>query len=241
MSRAHTVHITLLGIATVAIPMALVMVFFYAPTLPVSNTSEMNGVVQKIFYFHVGSAINMLILLLAAGILSLLFLVRGDLKYDHWAGACADTGTLLGMMVLCSGPLWAKKAWGTWWNFEPRLMLVLLVFLMYLGYAAMRRFGGNDMFTRKLAAGISVLGIPAIIFIRIAVNLWGRKLHPENLTSDKSQFTSSAPEIQTVFYISILTILVFSLAILLLRKRIRSAEDSLESCWHAAQDADIDV
>jgi heme exporter protein C len=34
-------------------------------------------------------------------------------------------------MVLTSGPLWAKKAWGVYWTWDPRMTTTLLSMLLY--------------------------------------------------------------------------------------------------------------
>ena len=160
--------------ATLLIPAALIVIFFLAPI-----EKEM-GIVQKIFYMHVAAAMAMLSHFLVAGILSTIYLFRPRPLLDCFAEACADVGTLLAMVVLTTGPMWARKAWGAWWSFEPRLTLTLLVFFIYLGYAALRRFGGMDTFTRRMAAAVSALSIPVIYFIRVAVELWGGH-HPPNV------------------------------------------------------------
>ena len=53
-------------------------------------------------------------------------------------------------MGLITGPLWARKAWGVWWEWDVKLTLALIVWLTFLAYLLLRRFGGPG--SEKLAA-----------------------------------------------------------------------------------------
>jgi heme exporter protein C len=157
---------------------ALYMVFFVAPK------EATMGISQKIFYFHVGSAINMLVSFGLCATAGIVYLSIGSVN-RRWADiadavgvATAEVGVTLGAIVLITGPLWARKAWGTWWTWEPRLTLSLMVFLLFLAYLALRAFAGSDRFGRSVAAGLSILGIPALYFIHVAVDRWGGA-HPQ--------------------------------------------------------------
>jgi heme exporter protein C len=84
---------------------------------------------------------------------------------------------LMAIFVLVTGPLWARKAWGTYWEWEPRLTLTLVVFFMYVAFLALRGFGGRDDMSKRIAAGLAVAGLPGIYLVRVAVTKW-RGTHP---------------------------------------------------------------
>lgn len=224
------VQLGLNALATVLFPVALGLIFFHAPT-----ESEM-GVVQKIFYMHVPSAMAMMLLFVAAGVTSLVYLFRRRPGLDAAAAACADVGVLLALVVLTTGPLWARKAWGAWWTFEPRLTITLLVLLLYLGYHALRAFGGDDAFTRSLAAGVAALSLPALYFIHVAVELWGGN-HPPNMA--KGGYTED-PAMKLTFTVSLVAVFAWALALTVARARLRAADHALDDAWRRAQDADLD-
>ena len=213
--------------------LVLVSVYMILAKAPVEGQM---GVVQKIFYFHVPSAITMLLHFMVAGVLSLLFLITSKRGFDNWAAACADVGLVFAAMVLISGPLWGYKAWGTAWTGEPRLNLTLLMFLIYLGYDALRRFGGRDLFTLKIAAAISALSVPGLYFIRTAVERWGGN-HPPNM---KAGGYTDDPDMALAFNLSFAAILVLSITFTILRARMRAAADQIEILWADAQDAGLD-
>jgi heme exporter protein C len=217
--------------ATYLMGIALCAIFFVAPT-----EREM-GVVQKIFYMHVPFALVMLIHFVCAGVCSIVYLIKSNEVWDRWAASFAETGIMCGTVVLLTGPLWARKAWGTWWTFEPRLTLTLLVYLLYLGYVSLRTFGGNDVFTRRLAAGVSALSLPGIYFIRVAVDRWGGN-HPPNMT--EGGYTD-VPGMALAFYVSWAAVLVLALSITMVRARIRRVHLGLDAVWRKIQDADLDL
>src|SRR3954464_4796626 len=79
------------------------------------------GVVQKIFYFHVPCAIMMFLSTFVAAAGSLSYLFKGAERGDRLAHAAGELGVLFGACVLVTGPLWGRKAWGVWWQWDARL------------------------------------------------------------------------------------------------------------------------
>jgi len=159
-------------LAATLIHYTLAWTFFIAPV------EAYMGVVQKIFYFHVPAAMAMQTLFVICGITSVYYLFRPGPRSDRLAVACAEVGVLMGAFVLITGPLWARKAWHHWWEWEPRLVLTMVVFLLYMAYLALRRYAGDDSLTKRIGAGLAALGLPAIYLVRIAVERW-RGTHPQ--------------------------------------------------------------
>jgi heme exporter protein C len=80
-------------------------------------------------------------------------------------------------MVLTSGPLWAKKAWGVYWTWDPRLTTLLLSVLIYVAVVVLRAFAGDGEAERKFAAALGVLGTINLPIIHYSVQKWGGN-HP---------------------------------------------------------------
>ena len=74
-----------------------------------------------------------------------------------------------------TGPLWARKAWGVWWVWDPRLTSSLLLFLIFAAYLMLRQYGGPG--SDQLAAGMALFGMANVPFIYVSVNVW-RTFHP---------------------------------------------------------------
>lgn len=148
-------------------------VFFKAPIAQ----PEAGGLAQKIFYFHVPSAYAMYLCGVVCLVASVGYLLSLTDKWNAWAQAGAECAVVFGLIVLTSGPIWAKKAWGVYWTWEPRLTTSLLTVLIYLAIAVLRRFGGDGDAERKFAAALGVLGTALLPIVHYATTLWGGN-HP---------------------------------------------------------------
>lgn len=133
------------------------------------------GLVQKVFYFHFPSAILFMVAAIVCGINSARFLFGQNEKADGWAVAAAELGFVFGALTLVTGPLWARKAWGVWWVWDPRLTMSLVLFLTFAAYMLLRKYGGPG--SERLSAGLALFGMINVPFIYVSVNVW-RTLHP---------------------------------------------------------------
>ena len=143
------------------------MVFFWVPT------ERTMGVVQRIFYIHVPAAWVAFMAFGIVAICSAIYLWLQDERLDMAAKAAAEGGMLYTTIVLLTGPLWGRVAWGTWWTWEPRLTLTLLLWFIYLGYFLVRASTENPEKGKRFAA---VVGIIFVIFhvslFRIVPTAW---------------------------------------------------------------------
>ena len=204
---SFTALLTLAGTVTAAILAALACIAFVAPA------DATLGIVQKIFYFHVAAAIAMMLCLAVGSALSLLDLLAPSARIDAGAQAAIETGLAFATIVLTSGPLWARKSWGAWWTWEPRLTLTLLLLLLGLSVLGIRALA-DEAIGRKVAAALAVLAAPIAYFIHVAVVMWGGT-HPTVLAGGGIQH----PGMQLAFRLSMAAVL--SLAALLGTLRFR--------------------
>ncbi len=99
-----------------------------------------------------------------------------DLRWDQLAGASAEVGVLFTGLTLVTGSIWGRPAWGTWWTWDPLLTTTALLFVLYLGYLALRRVPDDrELRARRsaIAALIAFIDVPIVYF---AV-LWWKSLH----------------------------------------------------------------
>jgi heme exporter protein C len=152
------------------------LMFALAPVLIAWAPYEATmGLVQKIFYFHVPAAMAMFVTAVVCGIAGAVFLFRNEARADRVAFAAAELTVIFGLIVLISGPLWARKAWGVWWQWDARLTSTLILWLIFLAYLLLRRYGGPG--SAKLAAGVALFGMANVPFVYWSVNVW-RTVHP---------------------------------------------------------------
>ena len=163
-----------------AFPVLAVIVgamFAYAPVAiqqaPYESTM---GLVQKIFYFHFPSWIVMFGSAFVCGIGSAIFLFSGRKTADRIATAAAELAVVFGSIGLLTGPLWGRKAWGVWWQWDARLTSALVMWLIFVAYLLLRKYGGPG--SEKLSAVVALFGMANVPFVYWSVNMW-RTVHPK--------------------------------------------------------------
>jgi len=178
------------------------------------------GLVQKIFYFHMPPAMLMLWSAIFCGVVSGLFLIRKRLIWDHLAVAAAELTVLYGLIAMVTGPLWARKAWGVWWTWDPRLTMSLLMWMIFVSYLLLRKYGGPG--SEKLAAGLAVFGMANAPFVYISVNVW-RTMHP------KTTVVPTLPvDFATALWVSFGGFLLLYIALLAARVRLEEQRAALD-------------
>ena len=193
-------------------------------TFEVTPDEALMGFVQKIFYFHVPSAISMQCLFVTAGVASLVFIAWENEAADRLACACAEVGVMMAAFVLITGPLWARIAWGHYWEWEPRLTLTMVLLFMFIAYIALRSFGGDDPLTQRICAGLAIAGLPAIYLVRIAVEKW-RGTHPQVVWKGGLK----DPDMVIAFAMGVFAFLFLSTVLVIIRYRFERARSRMEA------------
>ncbi len=162
-----------------AVAAACAVMFFFLPmqVFEKAPLDYMLYINQKIFYYHVPAAFMMFLSVFVCGIASVFFLAKRDPRYDDVASAAGDLVVMFGLIVLVTGPIWAKAAWGVPWVWEARLTLSLLLWMIFVAYTLVRRYGGAG--SERLAAGLAMFGMVNVPLVYFAVNFW-KTHHPTN-------------------------------------------------------------
>lgn len=158
-------------IAFVALAVALGAVFFYAP---VERTM---GNVQRIFYFHVGSAWVGSLAFLVAMVCGILFLRKPQKKWDTMAMASVEIGLVFISMAIVSGSVWGKPAWNTWWLWSPRLTIVTIMWLAYAAYFMLRGAIDDEERRGRFAAVYVIVSFVTVILTFASIRIL-RDIHP---------------------------------------------------------------
>lgn len=186
------------------------------------------GLIQKIFYFHVPSAAATFLGAFVCGAASSVFLWGRSRFADHIAVAGAEMAVVFGAIVLMTGPLWARKAWGVWWQWDPRLTMTLVMWMIFVAYMLLRRFGGPG--SEVLAAAVGVFGTALVPFVYVSVNYW-RTIHPST-----DVVRSLPPEMAWPFRWSMLAFMFLFAALMMLRVRLEAGRAALEEAYVALED-----
>ena len=136
------------------------------------------GLAQKIYYVHVPSAWSAMLAMGMVGLASILFLFLKDPRYDRFASASAEVGTAFSLVMLTTGPLWARPIWNTWWTWDARLTLTLFLFFLFVGYLALRAAIHDPQERARFSAVLGIMGLLLVPFVHLSVYLF-RTLHPQ--------------------------------------------------------------
>jgi len=152
--------------------------FFIFMVVP---NEQVMGAVQRVFYFHVASALGCYLAFGVVFVASIAFLATRAAKADILSAAAGEVGFVLCTIVLITGMIWGHSAWNTWFRWEePRLVTFLVLWLIFLSFTVLRNFGDPS----KTAVHSSILGILGalsvpLVYISIKFLPQSARLHPE--------------------------------------------------------------
>jgi len=201
----------LLGLLVLALMLtAVFMVFYWVPT------EADQGIVQRIFYFHVACAWVAFAAFGLVAICGILFLWLGQQIFDHLGYASAEIGMVFCTLVLVTGSLWAKPIWGTWWTWDSRLTTTLILWLLYGGYLMLRAMGDDTPQVARFGAVVGIVAAADVPVIIVSVRLW-RTIHPAVLVTKQGGHGLQDPRMVVALLVSLAAFTVLFLWILMLR------------------------
>ena len=142
-----------------------------------AHVEETLGLPQKIFYVHLPLAWWALMSFFLVFLGSIAYLWRRNPAADRLCAAAAETGVLLSGLALVTGMLWARRSWGVWWTWDPRLTTTLIMWFIYAGYLVLR---GLDLPQQRRNVVCAVVGIVAFLdvpLVFLSARIW-RSIHP---------------------------------------------------------------
>ena len=183
-------------LAAVVLLAAFALAFFSAP-IEVDQ-----GFSQKIFYVHVPMAIVTLGGFVFGAVMAVQHLRTGDARYDLKSYVAIHLSVVLGVGVLVTGMIWAKAAWGVWFEWrEPTLVSFLIVFLLYCTYQPLR-FSIEDPERQRRYASVFAVTAGAFVPLNfLAVRLADPFIHPRVLNSAGEDLPAG---MKAPFYLAIL-------------------------------------
>jgi heme exporter protein C len=213
----------LTALSAVLVVIALYLALVGAPDANLQ--SETGRYAQRIIYFHISAAwIGFLAFFVtfAAGVAYLRTQAR---QWDVLALSSAEVGVAFMTMVLLSGPIWAKPAWGVWWVWDARLTISLIQFLIYCGYLMLRSAVDDPAQRARFAA---VYGVVA--FVSVPINFfairWWRSQHPLMFGTEQGGLSDN---MMSVFFFCLSTFTVLYVTFLWHRIRLETLRDGVEA------------
>jgi heme exporter protein C len=204
------------GLTTVGMLLALYLVFINAPE------ERVMGAAQRIFYFHVPIAMMtfLSVFVLLAG--SVGYLWTRNTAWDNLSRAATETGLVFCSLVLITGPIWAKPAWGVWWTWEARLTTTMLLWLLLVASLMVRSYAENRDLGARLAAIVGIVAAVDVPIIYKAVDWW-RGQHPILFKPGAKE--PLAPDMALAFVTCIIVFLMFFTLLIAVRYRLATLEE----------------
>ncbi len=151
-------------------------------------------------FFHVPMWMAMFAMFGISFVYSIKYLNKPSQVSDIKAESAALVGTVFGIIGLCTGSLWARFTWGTWWTFaEPKMNLAALALMIYVAYFVLRSAFDDAEKRAKLAAVYNVFAITTIPFLLYIVPRQLESLHP-GADGNPAFSEITAPELRYVLY-----------------------------------------
>jgi len=207
------------------------LMFAYAPVAIAGAPYESTMLlVQKIFYFHFSTWMALTAAVVICGTGSAIYLFKGSATADRLAFAAAELTVVFGAFGLVSGSLWARKAWGHWWQWDNRLTMALLLELVFIGYLLVRKYGGPG--AEKLSTAMGIFGAATAPFVYKSVDWW-RTIHPK--TSVMRSLGTTSPEMWRVVWFCTFAFLLLFTLLLVVRVHLEERRAELDRLYLEAE------
>src|SRR5579862_9817788 len=191
----------------------------------VAPTEQTMGEVQRIFYYHVPSAVTAFTLFLINFAVSIVYLVGRSQRADALAVSTAEVGVVFCTVVLVTGPLWARPVWGIWWTWDARLTSTLVLWLIYVSYLILRRYSTGGQ-TPVLAAALAIFGFVDVPIVYLSIRFF-RTQHPQPVIGG-GENSGLDPAMWKALLINWAAFLVFGFLVCWIRFRLERMRQTVE-------------
>ena len=183
---------------------------------------SMQGDIQRLMYVHVPAAWLAFLSFFVVFLMSVLYLIQRDLRWDRVAQSSAEIGVVFTVLTLALGSMWGKPTWGVWWTWDPRLTTTAIMLAIYVGYLAIRSFADDPDKRARWAAIVGIIGFANVPIVYLSV-IWWRTLH-----QPPSSPRSVSPEILWTLMFNLAAFTLVYIYLMVRRIRLAKLEGELE-------------
>jgi heme exporter protein C len=155
------------------------VLLYYTPT------ESTMGSIQKVFYVHLPVAINTFFACLTVFVASVGYLWQRKTSWDDLAASAAKVAVLLCSIVLLTGMIWGRGAWGRWWTWSPRLTFSLMLWLLYVVYLIIRNSVDSAQRRATISAVYGIIAFLDVPLVYLSARLMP-DIHPASIQLDPS-------------------------------------------------------
>jgi heme exporter protein C len=213
----------------IAILAVAALIFFagYAALFIAPDEKTMHAI-QRIFYFHVPSAISAFIAFFVVFIANAAYLVTRQPKWDWLGVAGAEVGVTCCTVVLITGPIWARPVWGIWWTWDARLTSTFILWLLYITYLLLRGLLEDPQRRATLSAIFGIFAFLDVPLVYLSNRLW-RTQHPQPviLGGENSGLAPGMGKVLLLCWIAVVCVMIILLLDRYRLERLRHEYDEL--------------
>jgi heme exporter protein C len=180
------------------------------------------GNVQRLMYVHVPAAWLAFLAFFVVFVMSALYLVQRDARWDRVAASSAEIGVVFTALTLLLGMMWGKPTWGVWWTWDPRLTTTAILLAIYVGYLALRSFADDADKRARWSSIVGVIGFANVPIVYMSVTWW-RTLH-----QPPSSPRSVSPDILWTLMLNLAAFTLVYAYLMVRRVRLERLEGELE-------------
>lgn len=210
---------TITWLTGILLVFALYMVWIYAPREVVM------GDVQRVFYFHVAVGWVGMLAFLVTAVAGVIYLRRGNMHWDQLALCSVEIGVVFILVNIVTGSIWARPIWGTWWNWDPRLVTATIMELIYVAYLMLRQGIDDPNRRARFGAVYSIFGFISVPITFLSIR-YLRTIHPVVFVADGT--FNMDPQMLQAFMFSLLTFTFVFITLLWHRFRLQLRAQQLD-------------
>lgn len=224
--QSKPLALTILDVASILVlAIATYLALVFAPTEVVM------GQVQRVFYFHIGTAwVGLMGFIVAAGS-GIAYLVTKDMKWDRFEVAAVEVSTVFFLITIVLGSIWARPVWNTWWTWDPRLTTAAVTELIYFAYFMLRQGIENPELRARIAAVYTLLGGVSAPITFMVIRLF-RTIHPVIIGNQSAAAQGGfdmTSDMKVAFFFGLFAFTIIFVDLLWHRIRLGSLQEKVES------------
>ncbi|MBI5841512.1 MAG: cytochrome c biogenesis protein CcsA [Chloroflexi bacterium] len=223
--QSKPLALTILDVVSIIVlAISAYLALFFAPTEAVM------GQVQRVFYFHVGTAWVGLLGFLFAAITGIVYLVTKDLKWDRVEVAAVEVSLVFFFITIVLGSIWARPAWNTWWTWDPRLTTAAITELIYIAYFMLRQSIEDPERRARFGAVYTLLGGISAPITFMVIRLF-RTIHPVVIGNQSAAAQGGfdmTSDMKVAFFFALFTFTVIFVDLFWHRIRLGDLQDKVE-------------
>lgn len=192
-------------------------------------TEAVMGQVQRVFYFHIGTAWVGLLGFVIAAVAGIAYLITKNTGWDRFEVAAVEVSTVFFFITIVLGSIWARPAWNTWWTWDPRLTTAAITELIYIAYFMLRQGIEDPEKRARFGAVYTLLGGISAPITFMVIRLF-RTIHPvvigsANANQEKMSMTG---DMKVAFFFGLFAFTVIFIDLIWHRVRLGSLEEKVE-------------